>query len=151
MSSDAIGPPSDTRHLRHSLVYCQHVCAPSAAWQMTRAQVMLRARGVCERCVHQTATQVHHVTYARLGRERLTDLLALCASCHVFITPEYEAAARGDLAARERELCEAIGRAAVRAAEDEYGDREAVRDLLPAGWTLTYHRGWVEVRPWRPE
>jgi hypothetical protein len=28
------------------------------------------------------ATQVHHVTYDRLGDEAPTDLLAVCAKCH---------------------------------------------------------------------
>lgn len=138
-----------TDHLRHSLAYCRHICAPSAAWQMIRAEAMLRARGICERCLQRTAVQVHHVTYERLGAERATDLLALCEHCHGYITPEREAAALADLDRRERELCDSIGYAAARAAEDDYGDREAVARLLPRGWRLTYHRGYVEVHPWR--
>jgi 5-methylcytosine-specific restriction endonuclease McrA len=30
----------------------------------------------------ERAVEVHHLTYERLGEERLTDLVALCRSCH---------------------------------------------------------------------
>lgn len=55
----------------------------SCAWQHIRQQVMQRANYRCERCGCMTAYfEIHHMTYERLGRERLTDLLALCKECH---------------------------------------------------------------------
>lgn len=49
--------------------------------QSAKQQVYLRSRGACERC-SQKATQVHHLTYARHGHERATDLEHLCDACH---------------------------------------------------------------------
>jgi hypothetical protein len=54
----------------------------SEAWAGRRAQVLERARGRCERCGEGAPVEVHHLTYARLGHERLEDLAALCADCH---------------------------------------------------------------------
>lgn len=36
----------------------------------------------CERCRRKTGLEVHHKHYKTLGRERLTDIEALCRSCH---------------------------------------------------------------------
>lgn len=60
----------------------------SAEWRALRARVLDRAtqahfgRPVCERCLAAFATDVHHKHYDTLGRERLTDLEALCRPCH---------------------------------------------------------------------
>jgi hypothetical protein len=54
----------------------------SAAWSMLRARVLSRAGGICEGCGVRKATQAHHLTYARLGREMLFDLVAVCSQCH---------------------------------------------------------------------
>lgn len=51
------------------------------AWQETRERALAAAQHSCQVCGSQ-ATQVHHRTYARVGRERLSDLLALCRDCH---------------------------------------------------------------------
>ena len=39
----------------------------------------------CSKCSENKMTQVHHLSYARLGNERLTDLIGLCGGCHVNI------------------------------------------------------------------
>jgi 5-methylcytosine-specific restriction endonuclease McrA len=57
----------------------------SKRWAAKRQKVMARCRGICERCHHAGASDVHHKTYLRVYRERLTDLLGLCRSCHRFI------------------------------------------------------------------
>lgn len=54
----------------------------SEAWRSRRAKVLKRANGICEKCQKNRAVQVHHLTYDRVGRERLSDLQALCATCH---------------------------------------------------------------------
>lgn len=54
----------------------------SPAWAAKRAAVMTRAGRRCEGCLARPATQVHHLTYARVGREMLFDLVAVCDACH---------------------------------------------------------------------
>lgn len=54
----------------------------SPEWRARRAKVMRRASGQCEGCADAPATEVHHLTYERWGREMLFDLVALCGSCH---------------------------------------------------------------------
>lgn len=55
----------------------------SMEWQMVKQRWRndpLRPHA-CERC-GDTPYDLHHRTYARLGRERLSDLEALCRACH---------------------------------------------------------------------
>jgi hypothetical protein len=66
--------------------YRAHLESPK--WHRKRQQVLWRAGGRCEaqddkgiRC-ERWATQIHHLTYERLGDENLDDLVALCRSCH---------------------------------------------------------------------
>lgn len=40
--------------------------------------------------------QLHHMTYDRLGRERMSDLIALCSKCHKEVETLYRRAGRGD-------------------------------------------------------
>lgn len=60
----------------------------SPEWRSKRAKVLDRAGGWCERCRTRRALHIHHKTYARLGDEKLTDLEALCAGCHVREHPD---------------------------------------------------------------
>jgi hypothetical protein len=58
-------------------------------WKKTRSRILERANGVCEnKGCSSTATQVHHKTYKRLGRERNSDLQALCGPCHAKKHPD---------------------------------------------------------------
>jgi 5-methylcytosine-specific restriction endonuclease McrA len=44
---------------------------------------LIRLRGArCQHCGARTALQLHHKTYARLGRELTCDLELLCWRCH---------------------------------------------------------------------
>ena len=46
--------------------------------------IALERRPICKEdkgCTNE-ATQVHHLTYKRIGKERLDDLQALCRKCH---------------------------------------------------------------------
>lgn len=54
----------------------------SSVWKEKRRAVLLRAQGVCEGCRNAMATEVHHLTYERVGREPLFDLVAVCKPCH---------------------------------------------------------------------
>jgi 5-methylcytosine-specific restriction endonuclease McrA len=51
-------------------------------WRARRDAVIQRAKGVCEGCGKNHATMVHHLTYARVKREMLFDLVAICKACH---------------------------------------------------------------------
>ena len=50
-------------------------------WRNKRKRIMNRAGYKCRKC-GRPATQVHHETYRRVGRERLSDLTAVCGGCH---------------------------------------------------------------------
>jgi 5-methylcytosine-specific restriction endonuclease McrA len=64
----------------YSEKYIRHM--KSELWQSLRRRVLARAKGRCEGCGQQPATDVHHLTYARLGNEMLFDLVAVCRACH---------------------------------------------------------------------
>lgn len=54
----------------------------SKAWQNVRKQAFRKYGRRCQICGATRFLQVHHKTYVRLGRERLTDLSILCDECH---------------------------------------------------------------------
>jgi 5-methylcytosine-specific restriction endonuclease McrA len=87
----------------------------SAAWKVRRGLVLARAHGRCERCRVRVATQVHHLTYARFGHERLGDLQALCADCH----------AAADNERRDRNAADVWWRRVDGFARSRYGERWA--------------------------
>jgi hypothetical protein len=53
----------------------------SPHWRALRRQALDLAQRRCP-CGARTELQVHHLTYARLGAERLGDLAVLCRGCH---------------------------------------------------------------------
>lgn len=54
----------------------------SPRWKLTREATLRRDGRCCVRCGKHEHLQVHHQTYARLGDERLDDLVTLCSTCH---------------------------------------------------------------------
>ncbi len=60
----------------------------SPQWRAMRERVLARDRGVCQGCLTARATQVHHLTYQRVGRELLIDLTSLCDTCHTVAHPD---------------------------------------------------------------
>lgn len=54
-----------------------------AVYPERRRQVFERGGGVCEYCLADDMTDVHHIT-GRVGADphRLTNLVGLCAACH---------------------------------------------------------------------
>jgi hypothetical protein len=59
-----------------------HAYLESPEWLERRRAVLLRAGDRCELCRFRQATQVHHLTYERIGDEWLSDLIAVCRDCH---------------------------------------------------------------------
>ena len=54
----------------------------SPHWRETRLR-KLRAVGFkCEKCEAGGRLDIHHLTYTRIGREKLSDLQVLCRKCH---------------------------------------------------------------------
>lgn len=51
-------------------------------WREKREQRMELDSYRCFRCQSEDRLNVHHITYERLGRERMSDLVTLCWSCH---------------------------------------------------------------------
>lgn len=60
------------------------------AWRERRQKVLDRAAGLCEGCRANRADVVHHLTYERVGREMLFDLVAVCQPCHEQIHPHMD-------------------------------------------------------------
>ena len=54
----------------------------SERWKELRDAKLCEVGDKCQRCKRRSNLQVHHLTYERLGHERLTDLQVLCESCH---------------------------------------------------------------------
>jgi 5-methylcytosine-specific restriction endonuclease McrA len=52
------------------------------AWLVKREAVLKRENYICQGCGKARATQVHHLTYERVGVEMLFDLVAICKTCH---------------------------------------------------------------------
>lgn len=57
-------------------------------WSRLRDKVLARDGHLCQGCRESPATQVHHLTYDRVGREMLFDLVAVCERCHSRIHPD---------------------------------------------------------------
>lgn len=58
----------------------------SREWALLKEAVRRRSDGRCERCRHGEYEETHHVTYERIGNERLEDLMAVCSLCHKFLS-----------------------------------------------------------------
>lgn len=54
----------------------------SPEWAAKRRLVMKRCGGICEGCMVNPATQVHHLTYDHVGDELLFELVGICRQCH---------------------------------------------------------------------
>ena len=61
--------------------YNEYLSSPE--WYARRLAVFKRDGNLCRRC-GATASQIHHLTYERVGREELDDLVAVCDPCHDF-------------------------------------------------------------------
>lgn len=51
-------------------------------WEDTRKRKLSLVGGRCEKCPRSAPLEVHHLTYERLGEERMEDLQTLCRICH---------------------------------------------------------------------
>ena len=65
-----------------------HSYIGSSSWRQSRARraEFVAARRRCRICNARGPLEAHHRTYRRLGRERASDLTALCRECHAAVT-----------------------------------------------------------------
>ena len=54
----------------------------SPTWQHFKRLALERAKYKCEKCGFKDQLDVHHLTYANLGKEKESDLRVLCRRCH---------------------------------------------------------------------
>ena len=69
-----------TRYLQaHNLSYAAYLKTPH--WRELR-QRKVAAEKECYICGATSGLEVHHMSYKRVGAERLSDLCLLCGACH---------------------------------------------------------------------
>ena len=62
--------------------YADYLASPHWADLRQRYFASKLYKGRCFSCRETKAIELHHRTYARLGREYLGDMVALCHACH---------------------------------------------------------------------
>jgi 5-methylcytosine-specific restriction endonuclease McrA len=68
-------------HFQRSLNYYHNVYLLSAEWKHKRNLIMSFYNHTCQDCGDK-ATDVHHITYDNIFKEKFEDLTPLCRSCH---------------------------------------------------------------------
>jgi hypothetical protein len=63
-----------------SMPYSDYLETPE--WSLVRQSALHAAGHRCEVCYTDDRLEVHHRTYARLGRELIEDVTVLCRDCH---------------------------------------------------------------------
>lgn len=54
----------------------------SSSWMKKRNSALARDKGICQGCLEEKATQVHHLSYRNVGNELLFELVSVCDKCH---------------------------------------------------------------------
>jgi len=65
----------------------RHCYLNSPHWKFTRWKkkfwmMITIGRVWCEKCGSTQRLQIHHITYSRIGHERMDDLQVICSKCH---------------------------------------------------------------------
>lgn len=68
-------------HFLRQLNYYNNVYLKSEEWRVKRNYIMSFYKEVCQKC-NKKATDVHHLTYERMFKEKFEDLIPLCRKCH---------------------------------------------------------------------
>ena len=77
---DARDGQISTESLERRETYQRYLC--STEWRERRRLALLRDRNICQGCLNARAVEVHHLTYAHIGRELMYELVSLCSACH---------------------------------------------------------------------
>lgn len=73
--------------MRDKTKYNAYIASPE--WQEKRKQVFEQKWYKCEACGITESLHVHHWTYRRLYKEKLSDLFVLCWYCHMSLHDKY--------------------------------------------------------------
>jgi 5-methylcytosine-specific restriction endonuclease McrA len=71
------------------VIYQEYLRSPK--WRRKREQRLKLDQHACQQCgktSNEYPLEVHHLTYKRLGNERMEDLQTLCVLCHPIATSE---------------------------------------------------------------
>jgi hypothetical protein len=74
------------RNKKHKEYY--HAYLKSDLWKNKRETILQRDKYTCQGCLIKKASEVHHLDYARVGKELAIDLISLCRECHKKIHSE---------------------------------------------------------------
>lgn len=69
-----------------------HGYLDTANWKIKRKKVLERDDWLCQGCLEEEATDVHHLTYDNIYNEFMYQLVSLCEGCHKRIHANKEAA-----------------------------------------------------------
>lgn len=58
----------------------------SDKWKIKREYVLKRDKYICQACLTNKATQVHHLSYMHVTNEPLFELVSICKRCHDKLT-----------------------------------------------------------------
>lgn len=70
----------DVKHSTKKPNYFAYI--KSKKWQAKRKEALEFHGKSCAKCGSSASLEVHHLTYARLGIEEMSDLQILCETCH---------------------------------------------------------------------
>lgn len=76
-------PPFSFYSIMNKAQYAQYL--KTDHWQRVRIRRIKIAEFRCEHCGGDGLLEVHHLTYARIRKEQMADLMALCSRCHRLI------------------------------------------------------------------
>lgn len=80
----------------------------SEAWRLKSRERLELDGYCCQGCGSRKRIRVHHVTYARFGNERITDLVSVCGECHDLIHRVYATGKAGSLAVVTRKVLKQV-------------------------------------------
>jgi 5-methylcytosine-specific restriction endonuclease McrA len=96
-------------------------------WRNLRERAFEELGRSCRRCGQTEFLHVHHKTYERLGRERISDLEVLCRRCHQTKHPDRR-----------------LGYEVSRIQADEYEADERAESLDPLEWWTSQVGEWED-------
>lgn len=94
-------PEAVSSDLQTMTNYQQYI--QSEQWQSIRRRKLTQCAYRCEHCGDNDTLNVHHLTYARVYREELEDLMVLCYRCHASVEAIIECYRRHDDFTADRE------------------------------------------------
>lgn len=74
--------PKKREYERNLFLNEHNVYLKSDQWRQLRLKILERDRYICQSCLTEKATQVHHLTYERWKKEAAFDLTSVCDKCH---------------------------------------------------------------------